>query len=146
MPVDQWLPGSVGVLLALGCAAWFGRLGFLAVAARSWPEVPGTIVSSTVEPRPRRSARARIRYRYRVGAKEFTGDTLWFGDSLEGNASVVGDQVSAHPVGREVTVRHHPTKPQLCCLQPRAELRVWLFLGGALVMAGVILDALARGE
>ena len=145
MPIDAWLPGSVGVLLMLGFAAWSGRLGFLAASAKSWPSVPGKVVSSSVQPTQRRSARARITYVYRVGAQELTGHTLYFGDSIEGNAAIAADLVKAWPVGKEVAVFHHPGQPQLCCLEARADQRVWLFLGGSLLLAGVILRALSRG-
>ena len=140
------IPGLAGVLITLGFAAWFGRLGFLAVSAKSWPGVPGVIVSSSWERQQRRSTRARIRYTYRVGEREFTGSTLWFGDFIEGNAAVVQERVAAWPVGKAITVRHHPRRPEVCCVEPRADLRVWLFFGGALMMAGVILDALSKGD
>lgn len=144
--LDTVIPGGVGLLLCLGAAAWFGRLGFRAVNAQRWPEVPGHIVFSQAVPGRRGSARAQIRYRYRVGLQEFTGDTVFFGDGIEANAAMVHERVNAWPVGRPLTVRHHPTRPQVCCLEPRADLRVWLFFGGALVMAGLILKALAQGE
>lgn len=144
--IVQWLPGSIGVFVMLGAAFWSGRLGFRAVSATSWPSVPGKIIRSVLEPVRQRGARARIRYEYRVGAQKLTGHTVFFGDFIETNAALAGEQVNAHPVGREVTVRHHPTEPQLACLEPRADVRVWLAFGGALVMASVILNAIARGE
>ncbi len=130
----------------LGAAFWSGRLGFRAVSAKSWPSVPGKIVVSVLQPMRRRGARARIRYEYQVGGQKLTGDTVFFGDFIESNAALAGEQVNAHPVGREVTVRHHPADPRVSCLEPRADLRVWLAFGGALVMASVILNAIAKGE
>lgn len=146
MTLEQWLPGSIGVLVMLGAAFWSGRLGFRAVSAKSWPTVPGRIVHSVLETRRQRSGRARIRYEYQVGPQKLTGETIFFGDFIEANAALAGEQVSAHPVGREVNVRHHPTDPRLSCLDPRADVRVWLAFGGALVMASVILNAIANGE
>ena len=146
MAIDQWLPGSIGLMLSLSCAAWFGRLGFRAVNSRSWPTAQGRIIHSAVVPGPRQSASARIRYEYQVGTQKLTSQIVFFGDFIEGNSRVVGDLVGAYPVGREVTVRHHPAQPEVGCLEPRADLRVWLFLGGALVMGSVILNAIVRGE
>jgi hypothetical protein len=45
-----------------------------------------------------------------------------------------------------VTVRVHPRRPELCTLEPRADLRVWLFFVGCAVMAGVIARAVVFGE
>jgi hypothetical protein len=146
MPIDEWLPGSVGVVLCLGLAAWFGRLGFFAVNAQRWPSVPGRVVSSVVVLGRRQSGRARVRYEYQVGAQKFTGQTLFFGDFLDANPTIARERASAHPVGGEVTVRHHPDKPSVSYVEARADLRVWLFLGGAMLLAGVILKALVRGE
>jgi hypothetical protein len=49
-------------------------------------------------------------------------------------------------VGKAITVRHHPQHPEVCCVEPRADLRVWLFFGGALMLAGVILEGLSRPD
>ena len=146
MSIEQWLPGSVGVLLCVWVAVWFARLGFRAVGARSWPAVQGHVVSCVIERGRRMSARARIRYEYQVEGQTLSGDTLFFGDFFDANQAIAEERAQAYPVGRKVVVRHHPTRLSVSCLEPRADLRVWLFLGTALVMASVILRAIAVGE
>ena len=93
MSIEQWLPGSVGVLLCVWVAVWFARLGFRAVGARSWPAVQGHVVSCVIERGRRMSARARIRYEYQVEGQTLSGDTLFFGDFFDANQAIAEERL-----------------------------------------------------
>lgn len=145
IPVDELVPGLVGLTLCAAPAVWAGRQLLLAAAARGWPTAPGIVNSSRcVERRQRRGweARVLIDYRFACGDRTFTGTRVAFGTALNFNTAAARALVARYPTGAAVTVRHHPEHPSICCLEPRADWRLWGIVGLTSVLFLLIAQAL----
>ena len=92
------------------------RLAGLPEASLGWPSVSGLIVRSTLDVRspalrPERTVHnVRIVYEYVVGTQSYQNDLVRF-DQAEISLAEKEALVSAHPVGRTVSVYYDPAKP-----------------------------------
>lgn len=145
-PLERLLPGSVGLLLCLAAAVWATVQLALALAAKGWSQSSGVITGAHVAERRTRngvSGRLELAYRWEAGGRTRTGTRVFFGDGLEGNLGVCRELAARYPVGAQVTVFHSGAQS---CLQPRADLRVWLLAPFAWGMAALIAHAVLFGE
>ena len=110
-------------------------------AAQSWPVARGEIIESqVVRGRSVRQQRAvweaRIRYRYEARGREYTGNTIVIGGTLDTeDRQRAQDRVDRWPVGASVPVFYDPGNPADGCLEREAE-GFWFVTGiGALFVA-----------
>jgi hypothetical protein len=60
-----------------------------------------------------------ISYRYLVGAEEYRGERVFFGDDLALRFAGPGKRrLAAYPAGHRVRVAYDPTNPRLAVLEP----------------------------
>ena len=104
----------------------------LAAAARTknWPQVPGTILTSTVEekvtteqddgapPREVHLFKAAVTYRYQAAGKEFEGSRIAPDEFETSHRHTAAELAGRYPVGGSVQVFHEPTAPANALLQP----------------------------
>lgn len=149
-PLDSLIPGAIGLGLCGGAAIGCGRLALLGTLARRWPQAQGEITHCGVRRvRNRRSGtavRTVVEYRFLVDGRAVTGRRIFFGDLVEAWLGVPEDRRRALDVGTRVTVWHHPTRPELCALEPRVDARVWVLLAAGAGLALLILRELLAGE
>lgn len=139
-PLDEVIPGSIGVLLCLGGLAVFLRLVGLGLASKGWAETKGRVTHSVLEMRRGRNGRSyRARISYAFDGK--TGRRIYFGDFFEANQAIAEELVKKYPVGKEIAVFHSGGQS---CLERRIDLRVWLFLFGCAGLAAVIAGTFLR--
>ncbi|HEX6293463.1 MAG TPA: DUF3592 domain-containing protein [Herpetosiphonaceae bacterium] len=145
MPLDQLIPGIIGLLIFGIPTAYLIWLWLLALQSRSWATTPGTITRSQVQPGVRQQATASIHYTYLVDGKEYTGTTVYFGGFINARASDARETVRRYSRGATVTVRYHPQRPGTSTLETRVSrgLLLWIVLG--LGMASSILYGLITG-
>jgi hypothetical protein len=75
---------------------------------------------------------ADIRFRYRVGARDYTTDTLHSGQTYGfGDSSDAGLRKLGYP-GREVTVAYKPDDPAVAAAEPGFDHEVLFLIGAAL--------------
>jgi hypothetical protein len=119
--------GAIAVLL-LGSTIAMGWLVYsmfaerrLSTESRSWPQVPGEIVSARVGRhyggyRSGTTCQPEIRYRYAVYGVPHVGHRVSFGgfSSCDEAAQIV----DRHPPGQAVTVWYRPSDPETSVLEP----------------------------
>lgn len=105
---------------------WIGN------ASKSWPTVPGKVVSSIVDSRQRhersskhRSSRdvtnyyAQVVYEYTVNGKTRSSNDIAFGGySLSKDPSQASGIVDKYPAGSQVVVYYSPAHPSMAVLEP----------------------------
>lgn len=101
-----------------------------AASTRRWPQVPGTILTSTVEEKvstreqqdgstlPVHVFKAAVTYRYQVGATPLEGDRLAPDELETSDRSAAAEHAARYPVGASVQVFHSPTDPAQAVLEP----------------------------
>lgn len=136
MPVDEWLPGLVGVLLLTSVAGWLTRHLVEWLRSTSWPSVDAVITEASVESvdgdslgTEPRTAVARVGYRYLVGGQQYFGRRVRFGDFIDANLFTSKETVARYPPGTHVQVFYDPASPERSTLERRALVRLWLFCG-----------------
>jgi hypothetical protein len=91
--------------------------------ARHWPNVSGTVVSSTVTQQANASEGAarsfvpRVVYRYTVAGETYHHDQIRLGFERGGSADYAEHLRAAYPEGAQVTVHYDPTDPQDAALE-----------------------------
>jgi hypothetical protein len=122
VPLPPW--GGIMVVAAivtlLCSAAVAVSIQFLrAASSRRWPRTPGVIVSSgLVEKRSgtKSTETPDVEYEYRVDGRVLRGNRISFHEVHGPRFSQA--LVDRYPVGTAVEVSYHPSKPELCVLNP----------------------------
>lgn len=141
--LERWIPGLIGLSIFGIPTAYLAYLALMSVASRRWPVARGTVTRSQVIPRRKGGADYDVRYEYTVGGETFSGSRVRWGGALNSNAGDANDTRSTYPTGRAVEVRHHPRKPALSTLEPRASRAIWMWMALGLFICTTILGALA---
>jgi hypothetical protein len=133
---------GTSVFLLLG--AWFLLVGgshlAYALASPGWPKVAATVVASETsehtDPVDRGSRasettyEATIRFRYQVDGRDYTSETLHFGQSLgSGDSSDAELRHLRYPVGATVMLAYKPGNPAIAAPEPG-------FTGEAMLLPG----------
>jgi hypothetical protein len=146
LPLDELIPGSVGLLLGLVGVGWFGHLVVRARLARRWNVVEGVVTSvRSIEvsrgkgdqsPGGRRTL---VTYEYVVAGQTRRGDRLWFGEEMDQSVATAEAVARRYREGQRVTVLVHPSDASRAVLEPRASWLAWagLFGSGGLVVVMV---------
>ncbi len=115
---------------------------YLASASASWPTCPGYVVYSEVKESVRRdigdapSYSANVTYKYEVDGKEYTSDTVFFGQYNSGFTGIVKKIVERYPVRKRVTVHYDPRNPQTAVLETGWSWGAFLLATVGLIFAG----------
>jgi len=156
---EVWVVGGASVFLLLG-GALFGigaRNVWRALASPQWPTVSGVVVSSDTARDATRDRRtgasstmyvATIRFHYAVNGRDYTTDTLHFGQTIgSGDSSDAELRRVRYPVGNPVTVSYNPADASIAAVEPGFDTDV-LWLPGAglgFFVPGVMFIALYFG-
>lgn len=107
-----------GLFFVVGAAlSWFLLIGPMLqlIEARSWPEVPCTVVSSHVQSHAGDDSTTysvEITYTYEIGGREYTGDRYNFFFGSSSGYEHKADIVEQHPPGSRTLCRVDPEDPQ----------------------------------
>lgn len=142
-PVAILLYGVAGMFLLVQ----FGGEALNYLRTTGWEQVPGTVVSSSVEDvwdtTGDRYA-ARIIYTYTVDGDQYRGDRLNLRDSTNlANAEDAQERLDPYPVNTSVMVYFNPDDPTDAVLDRSLPGAIWAFVGvgGVLVLLSLILGA-----
>jgi len=143
MPLDQLIPGIVGLSIFGIPTTYLLWLCWLALSSRQWPSATGCITLSKVVPSRRRKLSSYIvRYEYEASGRRYTGDRVRFGGALNLNSADAQATVLRYPEGKSVAVRYHPQRPAIATLEPRVSGFLWIWLVIGLFMVVNISGAL----
>lgn len=125
--------GGVLLLWHVGPKLWFG------LEARSWPQVPGTVTSASIQevdvgpatPGSKRWFEVQLRYTYRAEGREFTGHRIgvWNERFQLLKARSIADTYLAHP---SVQVHYDPAAPSNSLLDRDVGPGAWGMVAGGL--------------
>jgi hypothetical protein len=107
-----------GIFFVAGAAlSWFlmVRPALRILEARSWPEVPCTVVSSEVESHPGSDSTTysvEISYSYEIDGRTYTGDRYNFATGSSSGYAHKANIVKQHPPGSRTVCRVDPDDPQ----------------------------------
>ncbi|WP_314951580.1 DUF3592 domain-containing protein [Bradyrhizobium cosmicum] len=122
--------------------------------ARSWPQVPGKVVTSVAELRDvkvfdddreggsRLESRnfAKVTYEYSVGGRKMRNSRISIGEDL-GNFEVA-EKLAKYPAGSIVTVYYNPRHPDQAVLERDLPRGLWGCLGiGTAIVLGIVLGS-----
>lgn len=108
---------------------------FHAYQAKSWPSVPGVIVSDNCRDGTDRTAYHYTKYRYAVNSKDYVNDRDHFGLRLSSN-----ECSTAFSAGQSIEVFYNPANPTDAALKP-GEYRQSIFgflIGFAFMVFSVV--------
>ena len=149
MPLDQVIPGLIGLTLLGASTTWFGRLWWTAHASKRWPTTTGRVTESKVILRKRGtrgvSASHRLRFEFEVDGTRYAGDRRCFGDFIEGNVAIVQELAQRLATDASVTVHYDPRDPKRSTLEPRVDLRVPMAAIVSALIAAAIAASLLGG-
>lgn len=125
---------------------WQALVGIArAVRSRNWMPADGTILSSTVEhdlsgasTSSNASYAAKIEYEYEVRGNRHTGTNIDFSRFRQMSPKAASRLARKYPVGKAITVYHHPWQPEKAVLEPgRIGPQIsGLVVGGAVALFG----------
>jgi hypothetical protein len=142
--------GVVGLLLFVR-GVW---LFLKSRATRSWPSVPGEVITAMVERSVETdedgtttSYTPRTVYRYSVDGQQYTCDDVAVGSAPSYSSRTRAQNKLAYETGQKVTVYYNPKKPAKAVLEPGASRGLWsslvfgvgFIIFGSLALAGYIL-------
>lgn len=117
-----------------------------ALISARWPSVPGSVTASSLDISSSSKGstiyNANIHYTYSVGAQNYTGTRVTFGDINTSNSSDAAQTVYRYRVGTVVNVFYNPNDPADAALETGFTVGLLLPLGiGALftIVGGVML-------
>lgn len=109
-------------MLVGGGVFYFGAKSMLsAKASEQWPSVSGVVkVSEVVENSDSDGTTygAKVKYHYTVAGAEYDADRVKYGEVSTSNSSGAYEVVNSYPVGKKITVYHHPETPEESVLEP----------------------------
>jgi hypothetical protein len=101
-------------------------------ASRSWPTVPGRVLSSEIRRGQKGNISPAITYRYAIAGKDYTGTRASFaGTTGQAESSRL---VNAFPVGAAVSVAYDPADPASAVLEVGAKGTRGMMMFGILMM------------
>ena len=114
------------IVVTGGIADWLRAL-----MSRSWPTVPGRVLTSEAVRTPGRGPQwmADIRYDYAVDGKRYTGSNVRFSQGKFRFLDQAQRVVERYPAGAEISVRFDPADPRTAVLEasPGAAVNaIWL--------------------
>jgi hypothetical protein len=127
--------GTIGSLI-LGFGIYNRRR---AAASTSWPQAPGTILSSTLGHEKGKDVDGdayenwwpAIRYNYSVDGRPYEADRLRFGSLKVSDEDKAKAMIAPYPQGASVMVRYNPEKPEDATLESaKPGLGTPIFIGG----------------
>jgi hypothetical protein len=142
MPLDQLIPGLIGLSIFGIPTAYLLWLCWLALSSRRWPSATGRVTRSKVVPGRRERASYDVRYEYEASGRRYTGDRVRFGGALNLNSTDARATALRYPEGGSVAVRYHPRRPAIATLEPRVSGFLWFWLATGLFMVVSISGAL----
>lgn len=110
----------------------------LATESRSWPTVPGVVLSSRVDQRVTEDDTLHslvVSYSYKVGGQSYQGDVLAFAPQWMPDKAEIEALARKYPANAPVEVHVDPNDPEIAVLETNGELarqndwRVWLCVG-----------------
>lgn len=135
MPLDELIPGLIGLCL-FGLPTLYGVwLAFHALRSDKWPSTKGTITTSQVRPSRRsqigrrHQATVDIRYDYRVNGQQYSGSRVRFGGAIEALPAAAHTVIGRYPKGAQVDVYYASSRPSLSTLERRTSGWLWIWLG-----------------
>ena len=126
-------------LLLIGIG-WLGQRK--AASSRSWPSVPGRVMTAEVETSAGGEGgtvyRTLITYSYMVGGQQYQSNRRAFADTVSsGNRGSAERGAAQYPPGSAVPVYYNPANPQDAVLERRAASAGFMYgLGGAFLVFG----------
>lgn len=123
------------------------------IQAKSWPVVPGRVLSSEVSRSVTRSRdrgtrvtwQPQVFYEYEVGGEKYTADKVANISFSSSNRRSAYKTIHKYPVGKEVDVYHNPMDPTDVMLEPGASfgsvVLVLLLVGFLFVATTLFLSA-----
>lgn len=142
--------GILGTMCFPIGAYFFARMRLdeaLSTASRSWPTVPGVVLTSRMEQRLTRDGMLHaleVTYSYRVGDRGYLGEGVAFGPHWIPDRSKVEELARKYPAKAAISVHVDPDDPEISVLETDAELagqnmwRVWICVGVPLVATAFI--------
>ena len=142
--------GILGTMCLPVGAFFFARMKLdtaLALESRSWPTVPGTILSSRTEQRLTEDGTLHslvLSYTYQAGGRTYRGDLLGFGPDWVPDKELVEELARKYPVGATVAVHVDPDDDEMAVLETTGELadqngwRVWLCVSVPVLVTAVV--------
>lgn len=133
--------GILGTMCFPVGAYFFARMKLdeaLAADSRSWPAVPGVVLSSKVERRVTEDDTLHsltVSYSYKVGERTYRGDVLAFAPEWIPDEARIRELARKYPASATVEVHVDPNDPEIAVLETTGELaqqngwRVWLCIG-----------------
>ena len=119
---------SIPILIGLGLAGLGSRNLWYALSSPGWPRVLGKVMESATSPEASRDSRtgaeavmysAAIVFGYRVGQRDYTTETIHFGQTAgSGDSSDAELRLLRYPPGADVSVSHHPKDPSIAAVRP----------------------------
>ena len=107
--------GGLGLVLALCGAIWLWRV----IVMRSWPVIPGLILSSQVEMMEwRRPFGFRVIYRYEVDGREYRSNRIKTFSPSSSSPWLARKVVDRYPSGSTVSVRYNPKNHAESIVEP----------------------------
>lgn len=133
--------GAIDVVAAIGLMVFALALPGRIAAARHWPLIQATVLSSQVRATGRGAYIPVIRYRYAVKGDTHESSLYRFGGWATRTRTEAEAAVAAHPAGGAVEVRYDPDKPSFAVISASGEQRTYLlrsaaFWVGALLFGG----------
>jgi hypothetical protein len=110
-------------LMFLAGALMLAQQTYFGLASYYWPTAQGAITRSKLvetsdtdeDGNETITHVAEIEYRYRVGYRDFRAKRISFGGVSSNSAHAT---MTKYPLGRSVSVHHHPTNPERAVLEP----------------------------
>lgn len=147
--------GTLGLLVAAG--VFLVGVGvrniWRATASTEWPVAPAVVTNSGQQVSQSSDgstiAAARIVARYTVGSREYTTETIRFGELFgSGDTSVAELQSFRYPLGQAISVSYDPSAPEIAVMEPGFSTgALWAPGAGiALVMVSVMFTSLYRNS
>ncbi len=134
----DWVFGGLCVVMTPFFVVAGIQSGILALGSSSWPEVPGTILTSHVVAHQGRgvSYSPEATYRYSVNSVSYESSRIWL--SGFGNDQNWAERVAArYPVGASVSVFYRPSNPALAVLVPGITEHMLFYAGFILVVTTI---------
>lgn len=104
MPLDQLIPGTIGILIFGIPTLYLVWLLLLALQSRSWKSTSGTIIFSMARRTRSRQASVSVTYRYQIDDTTYTGKTVYFGSFLNASASNARETAARYRSGSTLPV------------------------------------------
>jgi Protein of unknown function (DUF3592) len=136
---------QAGMLVLFFGGSWF-MLSYgipmqrLAIASKTWPTVPGTVMTADVARSTSRTGDVfdpHVTYAYVVDGESYFGQIVRSGGFDYGDRARAEAKLAVYPVGAVVAVRYDPNRPSRSVLESGGGGDSWLLVGAGIAMGGV---------